>query len=185
MEAENMFEFICCAYVECWCYHGHIATLPRHCFSASSGERCDSVSPRLGFYRLAAQCRLGWKPPGAFQCWGGRWETLALTTVRHQEWNSLHLTLIAPSRHVCLLHFLSLRSSELLLPAAAGLLHSLLHLHPASVPSSEERRPHAHSPQSADHSAGSAGLLGYVQLRPSGQVGPIEWCDVLGWLLLV
>lgn len=54
-------------------------TLPctRSCFSATSGERCDSGSSRPGVYRLAAERRLSWKPPGAFQRGGGRWETLS------------------------------------------------------------------------------------------------------------
>lgn len=69
------------------------------------------------------------------------------------------------------LYSLSLRSPQFLLPAVAGLLYSLLYLHPASVPGFEERRPHAHSPQSPDHSAGVAGLLSSVQLHPLIQVG--------------
>lgn len=66
---------------------------------------------------------------------------------------------------------MSRRPPELLLPPAAGLLHRLLYLHPAAVPGSEERRAHAHCPQSADHSAGIAGLLRSLQLHPPGQVG--------------
>lgn len=69
---------------------------------------------------------------------------------------------------------LSPRSPEFLLPPAAGLLHSVLYLLQASVPGSEERRPHAHRPQSADHSAGVTGLLGSLQLRPLGQVDFVE-----------
>lgn len=76
----------------------------------------------------------------------------------------------------CFLPFFRLppRSAKFLLPPAAGLLHSLLHLHPASVPGSEEGRTHAHSPQSAHHSTGITGLLGSLQLHPSGQVDPVE-----------
>lgn len=65
---------------------------------------------------------------------------------------------------------LSPRSPKFLLPPAAGLLHSLLYLHPAAVPGSEERGAHAHRPQSADHSAGIAGMLRSLQLHPLGQV---------------
>lgn len=68
----------------------------------------------------------------------------------------------------------SLRAPQFLLPPAAGLLHRLLHLHPASVPGSEERRTHAHRPQSIDHSAGFTGLLCALQLHPLGQVDSAE-----------
>lgn len=67
-------------------------------------------------------------------------------------------------------HSPSPRSPEFLLPPAAGLLHRLLHLRPASVPGSEEKRSHAHRPQSADRRAGAAGMLRSVQLHPLGQV---------------
>lgn len=64
-----------------------------------------------------------------------------------------------------------LRSPNILLPAAAGLLHRLLYLRATSAPSAEERRAHAHRPQGAHRGAGPAGLLCSVQLRSPGQVG--------------
>lgn len=70
--------------------------------------------------------------------------------------------------HSCL--FYCRRAPQFLLHPAAGLLHSLLYLHPASVPGSEERRSHAHRPQSADDCADVTGMLRSLQLRPPGQV---------------
>lgn len=65
-----------------------------------------------------------------------------------------------------------LRTARLLLPAAARLLHRLLHLRAAAAAGSEEGGAHAHRPQGSDHRAGSAGLLRPLQLHPPVQVGP-------------
>lgn len=72
---------------------------------------------------------------------------------------------------ICPLVVFSIRAAQFLLPAAARLLRRLLHLLPASISGAEERGPHAHRPQGADHGPGFTGLLRPLQLHPPGQVG--------------